>query len=69
MDSARVGHAPRSAGAPSDAQSSALARIYARALQRYQEKQTAEGSTPEPNGRDDTERPKNDRTAAENYTG
>jgi hypothetical protein len=40
-------------GAPCEAQSIALARIYARALQRYQENRKAAELAPEPDGRDD----------------
>ncbi len=45
--------------ARSEALPSALARVYARALQRYQEKHLAEGPAPEPNGHD-AERNQND---------
>ena len=50
MDSVRVARAPRS-DVPSEGQSYALARVYARALQRYQEKQMTVEPAPEPDGR------------------
>ena len=53
MTNTRIARTPHSA-APFDAQSSALARIYARALQRYREKQMAAEPAPEPDGRDGT---------------
>ena len=53
MDSTRAAHA-RHAGTPSEALPSALARIYARAVERYQQNQMTEGPTPESNGRDGT---------------
>ena len=42
--------------ARSEALRSALARVYARAVERYQEKRMAEGPAPEPDGSDDYKR-------------
>jgi hypothetical protein len=53
MGSTQVDHALNSS-ALSEAQSSALARIYTRALERYYESKMAAEPAPEPDGRDGT---------------